>query len=333
MLKDANNLRLTQVSSSWFARPPATHPGATSKLRWLASLSQCSRPAQVKATISCLNPAFSNETKQRSIETMCESMWLVGRWLENNGNTIFVDSRTLQQCLLTDALSTVRSDDLRITLPYLHFVLPSEEGIIIKGDEYTECLVCFSEDNALDILWFSPDFGCSPIPVVIYLNGSGLLLDQFRKTQHENSVAFGQKAKNGLMQLLSKEEYEQLAGLIASFLLIMQSYPNYLSKIEVSDRNFTFAGKPKPQSFTMSTGIRNLRADVVEGSSGTGVEHASPSSHWRRGHWRRQRHGPAYEEENPRSEIIIMPDGGRAHMKWILPVFVGHEAPQQETSA
>jgi len=109
-----------------------------------------------------------------------------------------------------------------------------------------------------------------------------------------------------------------------NLLLIMQSSPEYIVPTETKARRF---GQKKGTD--RSTQIRLVRPtrmvqqvpydpSVPSSVRGNGTK----APHWRCGFWKRQRHSLTWEIDNPDVSVITMPDGGRAHMVHIEPVWV-----------
>lgn len=130
-----------------------------------------------------------------------------------------------------------------------------------------------------------------------------------------------------------KDETTQISqwacSMVVNLLLLMQSYPDFVQVAEDRhQRPHVYRNKPKPLTYTMSR-VRDLMPPPVREGEITGESgrHNSPHAHWRRGHWRRQPHTPgwyaaAVEKGGAPSEVDL-PDGRKAHMVWIEPVFVG----------
>ena len=104
----------------------------------------------------------------------------------------------------------------------------------------------------------------------------------------------------------------------------MQSYPEYLTTTTHRARGFN----TKKMSRQVKVSILGVPSDLRQKVSLTPSDKKDSDgtrtlkTHMRRGHWRRQRHNIQWEADNPEVSVVIMTDGGNAHMVWIRPVMV-----------
>jgi len=278
-------------------------------------------------------------------------------WQKSNGVTVFPSVELIDKCNKTEALSGVCGTDIRESFPTILFVLPENRQLDIPGGDFsgrvghllvsifdnTEPLFCDVDTKRLSLhmppgprhilvtaFWNERYVNNFSIPLteksikqtLEYLNDH-FISDEVRVSSMSLSEVKHEQAETFAMSLWA-------GGLVVNLLLLMQSYPKFVTTMGSQYcRPHVYRDHPPPVTLSMSV-ARSLLPPVVHESSvigGNASHHASPTSHWRRGHWRRQRHSDTWLAEQvalgSAPKVIDMPDGRRAHMVWIEPVFVG----------
>lgn len=292
----------------------------------------------------------SREYNERIINTTY--FHVVQSWLKENGPSFFLEPDLMDAITSTDALSSVKGSDIKTVYPGGLFLLPRNKTFI--SSQTGDCISCIfyrilEPGSDLEVLLNGekPSIALQAKNRCIFIMGfwekasdiSSFTLSLSKPDKYlsetidegRKKLSFGFPSRLESPEELLTEAYyygNWAASLVANLMLIMQSYPKYLEKIE--DKKHVrqhFKDKPLPSSFLIKRSTaREIHRTVVPDSypeyMSTGKKQ---SPHWRPGHWRRQPHGDRWELENPDSKIIILDDGRHAHMKWILPVFIGIE--------
>jgi hypothetical protein len=276
-----------------------------------------------------------------SLSTMCH----VSRdWLEQSGPTIFVDPEIAQLCLMTDVGNSVRLNELKIVYPTAYIVLPDEIDFYMYGKKISHFM--YSTRNSknathpYDPFSFHANDEIAEEEDVMTVCGFGkenlwktsLHLDRDSTINEYSDIC----SENMDIKNDENRKYvRDVNNLFISLLLIMQSYPRYITK-EPNTRPYKSRRKdPNAEVLTISrTSKKPIQQTVSQrGGEYQGGTHASPHVHWRRGHWRRQPHGDRWEIHNPDSQTLTYLDGKRYHMKWIEPIFVTNSSEQNKTDA
>jgi len=271
------------------------------------------------------------------------------RWLKNGLRTVYPTTEIVNACKHTDAMKGVYGADIRTTLPSFLLVMPSGtewknssgstvSHIIVNLMEDEKIVAKFATSNAdislempskrylvLSIYW--DDFGVQNMSVPMDEDGLpiGKLLKRYTGKDHHIPAHSD--------FLLSEEERQsdsdcgyQIGDFIANVLLIMQSYPEYVTSKEKKMRGLDTKKRNRKIKVSTIATPSNLR-QTVEFNPSKHKEYKGGSApdrktHIRRGHWRRQRHKLQWEVDHPEIHAVIMPDGGHAHMKWIRPLVI-----------
>jgi hypothetical protein len=283
-------------------------------------------------------------------------------WQRTNGVTVFPSSELVEKCTHTESLGSVCGSDIKMSFPTILFTLPAKQAFRVKavhhpdaeGESHIGHLLVTVFDDSVPLtvtvdaeedyrLHMPP--GCRHLLVTAFWdrrfvnNFSVPLSDKtIRETLNDLRDHFiGDEVRLALMdQEGVREEQDETTqisewacSMVVNLLLLMQSYPDFVQVAEDRhQRPHVYRNKPKPLTYTMSR-VRDLLPPTVREGEITGESgrHNSPHAHWRRGHWRRQPHTPgwyaaAIEKGNAPGEVVL-PDGRKAHMVWIEPVFVG----------
>ena len=262
------------------------------------------------------------------------------RWMSRGGRICYPDADVVNSAMRSK-LKGVKGTDILNTYPSIMFCYPTG----IPGLPTHTLINLFDEDESHLSLRHSkakpgePDYTCfrQPHPKAkgphrpIYLEHwyedsnldtySVLSLGDYdiEQTADQMENMWHMDADDAAM-----DAGEKAFHLTMNLLLIMQASPQYIVDVETRQRVF---GKKK--GTTVKSNIRLTRPtrlvqqvpfDPSQPSHVRGSGTVSP--HWRGGFWRRQRHSTAWEVENPDVGVIVMPDGGRAHMVHIEPVWV-----------
>jgi hypothetical protein len=273
----------------------------------------------------------------------------VQRWIKYGMPNLFPSDEIVWGCQNTEALTSVTGRDLKTTYPSVMIHIPrrhrwqngSGHGvshlIVNVYDGIDEIISKFGDSEALSIKMpdsdrylminaFWDDLGCQSLSVPLYDDVS-------------IRSAFEDVAKDGPMvsafqtpQLMEYVEDDErigwdMAEAVVNMMLIMQSYPEYITKTKVKTR-MPGAKKAKGQTDRIMLGKPSNLRQQVAADPGTGASENSNGSekhrrpHLRSGHWRRQRHRADWELANPDVGIVVMPDGGHAHMVHIEPLWI-----------
>ena len=342
-----NVASLLSSGKRWFAKPPegfeSPSQGAIESMAIYANLLQ-DTPIGRKVVNSINKENEPHYSAQ--LAYICSSQ----KWIRENGPTLFVSKEILDACERTDAFGGVEGSDIKTVYPTGYISLPKGRGFVSKqtGDRLAhiwftildseqeltvvingenEKLLCSGKKLFIHGYW-DKSRECSSFTIPLNVPGRklGEILEELRgKITLDNHVVLRTSA-----DALREESYDLgfwMGALTINLFLLMQSYPKYMDKMpkEKSERQ-GFKNKPSPESIIIRPSksqpiIRsssdNDRSSVVES---TGI---TVGEHWRRGHWRRQPHGEFWELKNPEAKIIVLDDNRHAHMKWIMPIYVG----------
>jgi len=280
------------------------------------------------------------------------STWQVAscqKWIEDGKRTVYPTAEIVDACKHTDAMKGVYGEDIKTTLPSFLLVMPegtewenssgaTVSHIIVNIMEDQDIVARFASSNAdvslkmpskryimLSIYW--DDFGVQNMSVPMDEDGLpiGELLRKY--TEEDHHIAARSDTLLSEEELLSDSEcgYE-ISDFVCNVLLIMQSYPEYVTTKEKKMRGLDSKKKNKKVKVATIATPSNLRQSVEfnpsDNKDSKGGKAPDRKTHIRRGHWRRQRHKPNWEIDNRDIPVVIMPDGGHAHMKWIRPLVI-----------
>lgn len=268
-------------------------------------------------------------------------------WLMLNGPTFFVSPEICEACQQIDVLDHIEGVDLQTIHKFGYFSIPQGMGFRSNqtGDSIRHIwFAFFDEDKPLQV-WLngvrkfpvqapgrrlfmqaywdtSPD--CSSYSLPLDIPGQSIM-QSLNETRGD--LTFGVISRDIGVDML-KAEAEDLGlwmgSLCANLCLLMQSYPQYISKMSTGkSHRQNFRDKPPPQSIIISRArTAAINPVVVERDSHEPVSSGEKRfMRGRRGHWRRQPHGDRFELTYPEVGIITLPDGRRAHMRLIAPWF------------
>ena len=350
-----------KLNNRWFAKGPQGYctPGEHMRL----SFEEMHRTQFADDGHELLLDSLPRNTLELHLKQIAN----IQNWQRSNGVTIFPSRDIVEKCIHTEVMEGLQCDDVRVTFPTVLFALPQELALKIDathhpdrvdGESYSigHILVSIFErgetfvphidgrqrfslsmpDHSRHLLitafWSKYFVNSFSIPL-----GNGTLreiLDGTRNTFIGDDLRMSMMDSNDVRQ--EQQETRMISDwvcpLVINFLLLMQSYPEFVVAMgESHQRPHVYRNAPKPVTYAMSN-VRSLLprqvrigGDKIDGDGGE--SRTQMSAHWRRGHWRRQPHTPAWyagmvSGGNAPKEIDL-PDGRRAHMVWIEPVFVG----------
>lgn len=334
----------------FFARPPATHCEYNDIIQ--ECFNEIHKATHSPSTLLDILPTLPPDSFQLHVKQICN----IQRWQRDNGVTIFPSSDLVEKCLHTDALSTVAGSDIRVTYPSILFTLPRHHAFQLDNSRIGHLLVTiFDEHESLHPILNSRRFTCLRMERA----ARHLLINAFWDINYTNTIScpLSDKPIEATLEWLyqhhiadtarapaSTAEIEETlcvgqwaTPLVINFLLLMQSYPNYIQQAEPRhQRAAIYRDRPRPLSLMLSD-PRPLCPSTV------GPPHPHDTvpatsihrrMHWRRGHWRRQPHTQAWLDAailaNNAPTEIILPDGRHAHMAWIRPVLVNKDQPHED---
>lgn len=353
---------MAENAKRWFAKPPTgySRPCETA----LSDFSVFGNMMHKTPEAIRLFKSLSRLTGEDLIIRLTH-MHIIQTWLAENGPTFFVDPDILQACEKTDVLGCIQGSDLKVVYPSGYFCLPSGMGhkspfsddsvhhiwfkFIEKGDPITiylnggkgpprhsdeTPLIADSRKLMLISYWDKAhDSQSYNLPLDI----PGKTLAESIKHYSEIITVDASRPLEQAQTEAETVDFGLRAGaLVCNLCLIMQSYPQYLAKLgkEASFRQ-NFANQTPPQSMLIRRSKeRDLQQIVRPHDSHEGDPTGrAVSTHWRRGHWRRQPHGVRWEVENPDAKIIVLDDERHAHMQWLEPMLImSPEVNQPATS-
>lgn len=340
---------LANLGKRWFAKPPEgfapPSKGAIESFSIYATLMHKSALGEqvMKRILEEPEPHYSAHMGY---------IYMAQKWMTENGPTIFMSEQILNACENTEAFKGVEGSDIKTTYPIGYLSLPKGRGFISKqtGDRLGHIWFTILEKN--DKVPFllnnkvqylkTQDFGrklflqgywdksqeCSSFSLP--LDDSGVsLYDTLERARHK-LCADNHVSRITSTEVLLEEAKDLglwIGSLAINLMLIMQSYPQYLEKLSAKDSaRQNFKDKEPPTSIIIRPSksqpiLRTVENETDEfPSEPTGK---TVGNHWRRGHWRRQPHGEYWELQNPEVQVVILPDKRHAHMRWILPIYVG----------
>lgn len=275
-------------------------------------------------------------SKSRTVQAVqLKGLGLGQRWVEAGRRVVFPSQEIVKACQHTSALKQVMCGDLRTIHPAIMFYFPREPRHHITETEFLyAALVSILE-----------------APLVTKLNGREFMM-LFDARRYFMASFFWMKDGGGSMWGMNLPDEKsldfmindaesnvvgetalpvpaqtvcgRLMEMIVNFLLLMQSYPQYITKFETKAREVGGTKARKLDAYKLAL-PSNLRRTIMVGQHHSKThaegEPTSRSPHWRMGHWRRQPHGPFFETTNPKVAIIVVGEQ-RFHMKWIMPLFI-----------
>lgn len=347
-----NVLALAAAGRRWFARPPegyeAPPVGAVSDVGAYANLlMNCGDSGPLSRVITRLT--------DEELAVRLTYIHTIQTWLKQNGPTFFPEQDILEACEHTDVLSSVQGSDIKTVYPVGYISLPKNRGFhstaqnddirhiwfkILEPNEPLSAVIGSSTHDKLfapgrrlfmQAYWSkSTDIHSFSLP----LDEPDMSLeDALDKSSKQLTHGFNTSRNNFLDEVAidAKKLGKWMGSLVANLMLIMQSYPKYLDKLptEKSQRQ-GFKNASPPLSIRIRRSTPRPVRQTVQGNERGPVCSTGRTlgNHWRRGHWRRQPHGDQYELENPEVQVIVLADGRHAHMKWIIPIYIGLESSE-----
>jgi hypothetical protein len=347
---------MNSFENLWFAKVPTGYCEYGSQMREL--FGRLHKDAFRPSALGRLIDSLPLGSKELQIKQMAN----VQNWQRSNGVTVFPSEDLVQKCIHTEALGSISGTDLRESFPTILFTIPKSQALVIGDDSdptKNRGRICHLLMSIYD----------DAEPLTIILNGEAeyamkmplgarhLLITAFWDHNFVNSFSVPLTDKSLLetfddlrgryvvdelrsagMEYSSIEQEHQetqmisewSCSLVVNFLLLMQSYPNFIQRADESQqRPHVYRNRPKPVAYSLRCARSLLPPSVVESDSSPESfgQYASPSAHWRRGHWRRQPHTARWHENavanGTAPSEILLPDGRTAHMVWLEPVFVG----------
>jgi hypothetical protein len=276
----------------------------------------------------------------------------VQRWLQHGKRVFYPTVEITQACKNTDALKTVTGRDVLVSHPSFLMVVPEgEEWDNGRGSTVTSVVVNIMENEPIDILFAKECRTAMHMPnarfltLSIYWSDDGvqsmciplvddcLIADSFSKYSKEHIDSVSDDFIEPEEQEVDTSVGFEIGNFVMNTLLVMQSYPEYITTVEKRMRRLDekkVKGRIKISTIATPT---NLRQQVPHTPPKIGDPKSSilkRKTHIRRGHWRRQRHKPEWEMDNPDKLVVIMPDGGHAHMVWIQPLLIQSQQEDDE---
>jgi hypothetical protein len=272
-------------------------------------------------------------------------------WSVRNGATVFPSVELVEACHNTDVLDCVEGPDLQTTYPSLLIGLPRDARIIgpITKTKCNYIIMNIYEGREIPIVmagkkWalkmpldrfaivssFWDDGGT--ISASIPLGNLGMKIRDVINDSTHNLI------RDPLMESImgpehtkideeeTKQNMPAVISLMLNLVMLMQTYPKYIQKMPNQYQREPFQSRERPVTVALSRvtnlkdlTVKRIAAPSMEMSQGT---RSSAMVHWRRGHWRRQRHGPDWQAQHPDLREIKSGDFAY-HMVWIEPVLVG----------
>jgi len=269
----------------------------------------------------------------------------IQRWIKSGQRVFYATPEITEACKNTDAMTSVTGEDIRISHPSFMLVVPESHGWTnIDGDKVSHIVVNVMEEESmvarfggeyiskmgmpsrkyvlLSLFWnnYAIQNCCLPLE-----EDGATIGELFHKYSNEH---IGSSLDVFLSEEVKKSDTEigfKIADFVANVLLVMQSYPEYIQTVETRARGLDTKKLKKTIKISTIATTSNLRQQVshVPPSNAEGTRSGKNiKTHMRRGHWRRQRHSLKWEVDNPDVRVVIMPDGGHAHMRWIRPLII-----------
>lgn len=351
----------------WFAKRPTGFCAYNSHMR--SSFDEIHLTTHTNTGMSQLFDGMPDGSRQLHTKQLVG----VQLWQRTNGPTVFPDAEIVEKCLHTESLGSVAGDDVRATFPTVLFTLPEAQRFHVPDTQHTpgvprpsvdHLLVSIFDDNT--VLRGVID-GTEAVAMPMPPGARHLLITAFWDSQFVNSFSvpltadtirdtlselqghfIGDEMRMHGMDaagvLREQTETEAVSGwacaLVVNLLLVMQSYPQFVKRADDRhQRPHVYRDKPPPVTYMMGRVAPLLPRPVPDAprlAGNAGGNHAAPRVHWRRGHWRRQPHTPAFmllaasRGEAPKE--VSFPDGRMAHMVWIEPVFVGMQQLERDSN-
>jgi hypothetical protein len=274
------------------------------------------------------------------------------RWIKSGRVALFPTEEIVFGCKHTDALKSVTGRDVLTTYPSFFVTIPRSERwtncsgstlshiIVNLYDGQTDIAARFGthqhlmrmpNDRHILINGFWTDRGCQSVSVPL-------------RDEESLADAFADVAADGPLDPMFKPptletsvDDEQIGWAmteaVANMLLLMQAYPEYITQETVKCRapgEKKAKGKATRLWLASPTHLRQqVNADPRRRGSGDTPE-TNRRPHLRRGHWRRQQHGAAWEIDHPDVSVVIMPGGEHAHMVRIAPCWIEKNQDKKE---
>jgi len=271
------------------------------------------------------------------------------KWIKDGKRIIYPTAEIVDACKQTDAMKGVYGNDLKMTLPSFLLVMPegtewsnssgsTTSHIIVNIREDQDIVARFASSNAevslkmpskryITLSNYWDDFGVQNMSCPI--DDDDITIGEMLKvyTGEEHHISSRSDKFISEEEKLSDSECGYLiSDFVCSVLLIMQSYPEYVTTKEKKMRGLDSKKRNQKVKVTTIATPSNLRQSVEFNPSKNkdpkGGTAPDRKTHIRRGHWRRQRHKPNWEINNPDVPVVILPDGEHAHMKWIRPLVI-----------
>jgi len=345
--RNYNMAALAAAGKRWFAKPPEGFENppyaAIESFSIYAALMQKSDMSRKVAHAISAQPKDA-----RSVQL--GYAFLAQKWIRENGPTLFVSEQILDACENTNAFKGVEGSDIKITYPTGYISLPKKRGFISKqtGDRLSHIWFTVLEPNTdMHIISNEERLPLNVDGKSLFIHGYweknpecssfSLPLNIENKTLLEvinesvDKVIFDETVKRvNTVKALEDEAHDLglwMSSLVVNLFLIMQSYPQYMDKLS-KDKSYRQGFKDRSPATSII--IRPSKSQPVNrvvvnrtDESIINLTGRSVSNHWRRGHWKRQPHGEYWELKNPEVYVITLPDNRKAHMKWIIPIYVG----------
>jgi len=289
---------------------------------------------------------FSQSTKHEQMLAHWEIAG-VQRWINHGFRAIYPTPEIIEACKHTDVMSSVMGSDIRASIPSFMLVVPKGyEWVNVVGVKASHVVVNIRENEDIYSRYGKGYEMKMPMPSPRYLTvtifwedyctqSSCVPLEEGEQTLGEIIKKYTVDDEHHIVSridaLLTEEQQKSdrkvghaIDEFIANALLIMQSYPEYLTTTTHRARGFN----TKKMSRQVKVSILGVPSDLRQKVSLTPSDKKDSDgtrtlkTHMRRGHWRRQRHNIQWEADNPEVSVVIMTDGGNAHMVWIRPVMV-----------
>lgn len=336
----------------WFAKPPEGTPWPSKYLHHTFETCWLSRhEAHIGDAMHFQVASMPKHARMLMIWQVCGIGW----WIDNNGITVFPEDHLVEACAKTDVLECVTGGDVHPAYPYMMFGLSDKSCVrnatgkdwinyvnvnfIDNGKEEAVKVgsgvlnVRMPEDCAryviINAFWKSGFVSSFAIPLRENVNlkttidefSKDFIDDEFREHTLSKEQLDDEHAETAMVG-------KTIASMVFNLCLLMQSYPEYVTRQpEKHDRQLRLRKAPSPAAYRVNDRTAPVKPPPVlehapTNDAPTTAEKQTVSAHWRRGHWRRQPHTAEWEVGNPMVKVVLFPDGRRAHMVWIRPIFV-----------
>lgn len=335
----------------WFAKPPEGTPWPTRYMHhtfetcWLAQ-----HDMSLGDKLHDQTAALPEQTRLLMIWQMSGIQW----WLLQNGITVFVEDHIAEACEHTDVLECVTGSDIHEAYPHMMFALSEKSRLTNRrGDDWINYILVNFVSGTHELV---AKYGHGTMGVSMPTDCKKFVIfNSFWKSGFVSSAAFPLHENKNLKdeigvytqeyiddefrthalnaEGLAEEHAEtaelgrKVAALVFNCCLLMQSYPEYIQRNRDADnRRLMLRGHPAPTAYRLNDRTAPIKPPPVDESprphAATGDDTREIAPHWRRGHWRRQPHSDAWEVEHPDIKVVLFPDGRRAHMVRIPPLFI-----------